>query len=165
MLTISNPSQATLDDHIATGTIYDAETSSGMQEDPPAEDPPVETPVDLLTASFANMPADHNGSTFTFQLNFSENVEAGYARIRDDAFTLSGGTIANASRKTQGSNQGWTVEVDPAGRPRAATRAGPWRWTPPETAQSASHCPRPPAATTPEQSAPMTAGCCPTPQL
>ena len=72
-------------------------------------------PADPLTASFANVPADHNGGNFTFDLLFSENVDAGYARIRDDAFTISGATIANASRKTQGSNQGWNVEVDPTG--------------------------------------------------
>ena len=72
-------------------------------------------PTSLLTASFANVPADHDGGNFTFDLTFSENVNAGYARIRDDAFTVSGGAIASASRKTQGSNQGWTVEVDPAG--------------------------------------------------
>ena len=76
---------------------------------------PAETPVNLLTASFANVPADHNGENFTFQLSFSENVEAGYARIRDHAFTVTGATIASASRMTQGSNQGWNVEVDPTG--------------------------------------------------
>ena len=114
-LTISNPSQATLDDATATGAIENGESSSGTQEDPPAEDPPVETPAVLLTASFANMPADHNGGNFTFQLNFSENVDAGYARIQNDAFTVSGGSIASASRITQGSNQSWTVEVDPTG--------------------------------------------------
>ena len=76
---------------------------------------PAETPVVLITASFANVPADHNGENFTFQLNFSENVNAGYARIRDHAFTVDGGTIANAYRQTQGSNQGWNVEVDPTG--------------------------------------------------
>ena len=37
------------------------------------------------------MPADHNGENFTFQLTFSENVEAGYARIRDHALTVTGG--------------------------------------------------------------------------
>ena len=73
------------------------------------------TPVALITASFANVPADHNGDNFTFQLDFSENVEAGYARIRDHAFTVDGATIAKASRQTQGSNQGWNVEVDPTG--------------------------------------------------
>ena len=109
-LTLSNPSQATLDDATATGAIENGESSSGTQEDPPAE-----TPVVLLTASFANVPADHDGSNFTFQLNFSENVNAGYARIRDHAFTVDGATIANAYRQTQGRNQGWTVEVDPTG--------------------------------------------------
>ena len=114
-LTLSNPSQATLDDATGTGTIENGESSSGTEDDPPAEDPPADTPVVSLTATFSNMPTTHNGTTFTFDLSFSENVNAGYARIRDDAFTVSGGTIASASRKTQGSNQGWTVEVDPAG--------------------------------------------------
>ena len=109
-LTLSNPSQATLDDATGTGTIENGESSSGIQEDPPAE-----TPVVLLTASFANVPADHDGSNFTFQLTFSENVKAGYARIQDHAFTVSGGAIDSASRITQGSNQGWTVEVNPTG--------------------------------------------------
>ena len=109
-LTLSNPSQATLSDATGAGTIEDGESSSGTQEDPPAE-----TPVVLLTASFANVPATHNGSNFTFDLTFSENVKAGYARIRDHAFTVSGGAIASARRITQGSNQGWTVEVDPTG--------------------------------------------------
>ena len=114
-LTISNPSQATLDDASGIGTIENGESSSGTQEDPPAGDPPVETPVNLLTASFANVPADHNGDNFTFDLTFSENVDAGYARIRDHALTVTGGSIASASRITQGSNQGWNVEVDPTG--------------------------------------------------
>ena len=125
-LTLSNPSQATLDDATGTGAIENGESSSGTQEDPPAEDPPVETPAVLLTASFANMPADHNGENFTIQLSFSENVNAGYARIRDDAFTVSGGTIDSASRITQGSNQGWNVEVNPTGN-------GPVTITLPET--------------------------------
>ena len=66
-----------------------------------------------LTARFANVPPDHDGSSFTFQLYFSENVNAGYAKIGDDAFTITGGDVANASRITQGSNQGWNVTVDP----------------------------------------------------
>ena len=66
-----------------------------------------------VTASFSNMPAEHNGSEFTFDLSFSENVSAGYARIRDHAFDESGADIRKAERKTQGSNQYWTVTVDP----------------------------------------------------
>ena len=94
-LTLSNPSQATLDDATGTGAIENGESSSGTQEDPPAE-----TPAVLLTASFANVPADHDGSNFTFQLTFSENVKAGYARIQDHAFTVTGATIDSASRIT-----------------------------------------------------------------
>ena len=96
---------------VVAGAIENGESSSGTQEDPPAE-----TPVVLLTASFGNMPATHNGSAFTFDLTFSENVKAGYARIRDHAFTVSGAsTIASAVRKTQGSNQNWTITVQPEG--------------------------------------------------
>ena len=108
-LTLSNPSQATLGAGAGTGTIENGE-STGTQEDPPAE-----TPAVLLTASFDNMPATHNGSAFTFDLAFSENVKAGYERIRDDALTISGGDITNAQRKAQGSNQTWTITVEPDG--------------------------------------------------
>ena len=99
-------------DASGTGAIENGE-STGTQEDPPAEDPVV-----LLTAAFANVPADHNGSNFTFQLNFSENVNAGYARVKNHVFTVDGGTIANAYRQTPGSNQGWHVKVDPTGNER-----------------------------------------------
>ena len=71
----------------------------------------------VLTASFSNVPASHDGtSEFSFTLSFSENVEAGYARIRDHAFTISDGdNIKEAQRVTQGSNQHWTIRVQPGG--------------------------------------------------
>ena len=69
-----------------------------------------------LTASFSNVPANHNGSsTFTFDLAFSENIQVSFRTIRDEAFTASGGSIAKAQRKTQGSNQNWTITVQPNG--------------------------------------------------
>ena len=110
-LTLSNPSQATLDDATGTGTIENGESSSGTQEDPPAEDPPVV----LLTASFSNMPATHNGSEFTFDLAFSEDFPLSYVTLRDDAFTVDGGNVENAQRKVPGSNQTWTITVKPLG--------------------------------------------------
>ena len=61
------------------------------------------------------MPAEHDGSEFTFDLHFSENVKAGYARVRDDAFDVDEGEIVAARRKTQGSNQRWTIRVKPEG--------------------------------------------------
>ena len=76
---------------------------------------PLDDTPESLTASFGNMPAEHDGSTFTFDLSFSENVAAGYARIRDHAFSVNGANIKKAQRKTQGSNQNWTVTVDPTG--------------------------------------------------
>ena len=95
-VTLSNASGADLGTKTATGTIRNR-------------------PVAPLTASFSGVPAEHDGSEFTFDLSFSENVAAGYARIRDHAFSVNGATIKKAQRKTQGSNQNWTVTVDPTG--------------------------------------------------
>ena len=95
-VTLSNASGADLGTKTATGTIRNR-------------------PVAPLTASFSGVPAEHDGSEFTFDLSFSENVAAGYARIRDHAFSVNGANIKKAQRKTQGSNQNWTVTVDPTG--------------------------------------------------
>ena len=90
--------------------------------------PREETSSDPLTASFSNVPGSHDGSTeFTFTLTFSENVEAGYQRIRDDTFSItSGATIEQVQRVTQGSNIGWTITVKP-------TNSNPVTVTLPET--------------------------------
>ena len=97
-LTLSNPANATLGDASATGTIRD-------NDDAPA------TP---LTASFGDMPASHTGGEFTFGLTFSEDVKASFRTLRDDAFTVTGGTVRRARRQQQGSNQGWDITVRPA---------------------------------------------------
>ena len=114
-LTLSNPSQAILDDATATGTIENGESSSGTQEDPPSEDPPADTPAVTLTAAFGGVPATHNGALFTFELDFSVNVRSGYANLRDDAFAVTGGKVDNAQRRTQGTNQYWLITVEPDG--------------------------------------------------
>ena len=79
--------------------------------------PAGETPSgDPLTAAFSNAPGGHDGSTeFTFDLAFSENFPLGYATMRDHAFTIDGSTIEQAQRKVQGSNQNWTITVEPLG--------------------------------------------------
>ena len=107
-LTLSNPSQATLDDATGTGTIKNGEPSSATQDDPPAK-----TPAVLLTASFSNMPATHNGSAFTFDLTFSEEFGISYVTLRDDAFSVTDGEVTSARRLTQGSNIRWTITVTP----------------------------------------------------
>ena len=100
-VTLSNASAAEIKDTTATGTIEDDEAD-------PA------TPV-ALTASFSGVPASHTGEEFTFGLTFSENVELSYLTLRDTALSASGGTVRKARRRQQGSNQGWTITVAPAG--------------------------------------------------
>ena len=78
-LTLSSASGADLDDSEATGTIQNTET--------------------LLTASFENVPSEHDGSTvFTFRLRFSEDPAVSYKVLRDRAFSVSGGTVKRARR-------------------------------------------------------------------
>ena len=93
-----------------TGTIENGESSSGTQDDPPAD-----TPVATVTAAFGVMPATHNGAVFTFELDFSINVKSGYANLRDHAFTVTGGKVDKAQRRTQGTNQYWTITAAPDG--------------------------------------------------
>ena len=71
-----------------------------------------------LTATFTNVPTSHSGSgtTFTFDLAFSENLPLSYRTLRDHAFTEDDhGPVVRAQRKVQGSNQTWTITVDPKG--------------------------------------------------
>ena len=81
-----------------------------------------------LTASFSDVPAEHEGQgeLFTFGLTFSENFELSYVTLRDKAFTVDGGAVRMARRKEQGRNQSWTIHVEPAGH-------GPVTVTLPET--------------------------------
>ena len=94
-VTLSNASGADLGTSSATGTIRNRH-------------------VEPLTASFSDMPDEHDGTVFYFDLSFSENVAAGYAKVRD-AFSVDGGKANEAKRKTQGSNQNWTIRVKPHG--------------------------------------------------
>ncbi len=97
-LTLSSPANATLGDAAATGTIED-------DDDAP---PP-------LTARFANMSSSHTGDPFTFGLVFSEEPDdLSYRTLRDDAFDVTGGSVAGASRQEQGSDRRWTITVEPA---------------------------------------------------
>ena len=52
-----------------------------------------------LTARFENMPSEHDGSEFTFELHFSENPEVPYRRLRDRSFTLVQADVIRAKRQ------------------------------------------------------------------
>ena len=50
---------------------------------------------------------------FTFEVRFSEELSLSYKRLRDHAFTVTGGTVKKAQRLEQGSNVGWRITVSP----------------------------------------------------
>ena len=69
-----------------------------------------------LTAVIENAPETHDGSSeFTFELRFSEEVKLSYKTLRDQSFTVSGGTVKKAKRLEQGSNILWRITVKPNG--------------------------------------------------
>ena len=79
--------------------------------------PETDTESEPLKASFSNVPASHDGESFTFGLRFSEDVAGlSYRTLRDEAFAVTGGAMRRAQRRQQGSNQGWTITVEPDSR-------------------------------------------------
>ena len=72
-----------------------------------------EAAAQTLTATFESMPESHDGSEFTFEVHFSEEVEMSYVNMRDDVLDVTGGEVTRARRLTQGSNIGWEVAIVP----------------------------------------------------
>ena len=73
----------------------------------------------LLTASFEEVPAEHDGSTpFQLRLAFSAPIAISYVTVRDVAVTAAGGTVTGARRV--GSSARWELTVAPSG-PEAVT--------------------------------------------
>ena len=70
-----------------------------------------------LTVGAENVPDSHNGGEFTFYVRFSEELFAlSYAKLRNDAFEVSGGQIARAQRADRASitrNVLWRITVTP----------------------------------------------------
>ena len=94
-LTLSNASGAEISDAAATGTIRNTE-------------------ADPLTASFSNLPDQHTGADFTFDLTFTDELAAGWRNVQN-AFQVSDGSINRVWRKTRGSDLGWNIKVRPSG--------------------------------------------------
>ena len=69
-----------------------------------------------LTASVHDEPDSHDGqNSFTFELRLSENLDGfSYKTLRDHAFSMSGGSVANARRLENSSNVRWEITVEPA---------------------------------------------------
>ena len=71
-----------------------------------------------LTADIHDAPESHDGSaSFTFELRFSETPKEdfSYVTLRDHAFAVTGGTVANVRRLEPGKNVRWEITVQPSG--------------------------------------------------
>ena len=67
-----------------------------------------------LTAAFADLPSSHEGTAFTFRIEFSEDVAVSAAEMRDDALTVTGGTVTGAAQ-VDGRADRWSITVTPSG--------------------------------------------------
>ncbi len=97
-LELSNPRGATLGDALATGTIED-------------NDGPLP-----LTASFENLPANHDGKKlFGFEIVFSEEFRGlKLTALKAGALKLTGGRLVDTKRVTPGENRRVAVRVRPS---------------------------------------------------
>ena len=69
-----------------------------------------------LTASFEGMPEAHDGeSAFTFRVAFSEDIGISYQALREDAFTVTGGSVTRG-RRVDDRRDLFEITVQPAGR-------------------------------------------------
>ena len=94
-VTLSNASGAVLGTASATGTIENRH-------------------VTPLTASFGNVPAEHDGTTFVFHVRFSEDPAVSYLVLRDESFGVTGGEVVAARRK-DGRDDLREIHVEPSG--------------------------------------------------
>ena len=78
-----------------------------------------------LTASFKNMPTTHDGSRFTFELHFSEEIAISYVNVRDDVLEVSGGTVKRARRLNRPSNMSWEITVKPSSNANVSIALSP----------------------------------------
>ena len=89
---------------------------------------------ELLTATFENVPSEHDGETaFRFRVAFSEPIVISFRALREDAFTVTGGRVTGVGRVDGRKDLfGITVEPDsdaemtitlPAGRDCAVSGA------------------------------------------
>ena len=75
--------------------------------------PAVETAGPALTASFVDMPSEHDGETaFKFRIAFSEEIRMSGRRLRSDVVAVSGGRATKAGR-VKGRKDLWKLTVRP----------------------------------------------------
>ena len=94
-LTLGNASGADIGGASATGIIRDDDGNR-------------------LTARFEEVPAEHDGTTFVFDVRFSEDPAVSYRVLRDESFDVTGGAVVKARRK-DGRDDLREIHVEPSG--------------------------------------------------
>ena len=79
-----------------------------------AEEPEPVPALLTLTASLENVPAEHDGSEFTFRVRFNVAPSLSFRVLRDESFAVTGGTVRRALR-VDGRNDLREIHVKPAG--------------------------------------------------
>ena len=72
-----------------------------------------EAAAQTLTVRFESLPESHDGSEFTFELHFSEEIDMSFVNMRDDVLDVTGGVVTGARRLVQGSSIGWQIDIVP----------------------------------------------------
>ena len=79
-----------------------------------AEEPEPVPALPPLTASLEDVPAEHDGSEFTFRVRFNVAPSLSFRVLRDESFAVTGGTVRRALR-VDGRNDLREIHVKPAG--------------------------------------------------
>ena len=74
--------------------------------------PEVETAGPALTASFVDMPSEHDGKAFKLRIAFSEEIRMSGRRLRSDVVAVSGGRATKAGRVNRRKDL-WKLTVRP----------------------------------------------------
>ena len=76
----------------------------------------VPPPPPVIKGRHDNRPSGHNGTPFTIDYHFDKEPSGiSYKTIRDNLFTVTGGSVTKARRLTRGSNLAWQLTVQPEG--------------------------------------------------
>ena len=71
-------------------------------------------PLEPLTAAFEGVPGEHDGSTFTFRVQFSADAEVTPRVLRETAFDVTGGRVRRAPR-VDGRDDLREIHIQPSG--------------------------------------------------
>ena len=67
-----------------------------------------------LTGEFQEVPASHDGTEFTIEVRFSEDISTDPEALREHGFEVLNGTVTSASREDSDNDDLWEIEITPS---------------------------------------------------